>query len=138
LQQKDPGKGNKAKQEALEGRGSMGIDDRWTGTAMIYTARGRDSYGLWGDYKVNYRADTDPEDLRAVRLAKQSRGRTVAALGDDKLNSQLVVIFGADMSADSAVKTLEALILRIKDQGLCTGTVTVEDDLIYEPVTKNM
>jgi hypothetical protein len=110
------------------------IENRWTGTTIMYTARGKESFGLCGDYEIGYQTDEEPEDVRAARLAKRARGKKVADIGDDKLSDQLVVVFGAEMSATSAVETLEALIHRIKAEGLCIGRPKLEDDFWYEDV----
>jgi hypothetical protein len=95
-----------------------GIDDRWAGTSVIYAASGTESVAMSGDYDVTYQDESNPGELRAFRQAQRSRGITVKDLGEGKLHDQLVVIFGAEMSAANAVRTLKALISRIETEGL--------------------
>jgi hypothetical protein len=73
---------------------------------MIYAASGRGSFALSGDYEISYEDESEQEDLRAHRLIRHNRGESVGPLGPDKLKDELIVIFGAELSAERAVKTL--------------------------------
>ena len=75
------------------------IDAEWSGTAMIYAASGCGSFALSGDYKVSYEDESEPEDLRASRLFRASQGEHVDEVPFDKLGEELLVIFGAKMTA---------------------------------------
>lgn len=103
------------------------IDSEWSGTAMIYTASGAGSFALSGDYQVSYEDESEPKDLRAARLFRASRGDEVGEVPLDKLGDELVVIFGAKITATKAIKTLKALVRRIEDQGLIIGRVGTGD-----------
>src|SRR5436189_3528599 len=97
------------------------IDSEWSGTAgtaMIYAARGATSFALSGDYRVSFEDESEPEDMRATRLFHASRGKPVDEVPHDKLADELVVIFGAKITAARAVTTLKALVARIEDDGL--------------------
>jgi hypothetical protein len=98
-----------------------GIDEAWSGTAVIYSAVGLESWALTGDYDVTYCDESNPEELRAYREVQRRRGKSVKKLGKNKVRDHLVVIFGAEMSARTAVTTLSALIDRITTEGLNTG-----------------
>jgi hypothetical protein len=113
------------------------IDAEWTGTAMIYAASGTGSFALSGDYQVGYEDESDPEDLRAARLFQASQGKEVGEVPYDKLGEELVVIFGAKITAVSAVETLKALVARIEEEGLIIGRVGM-GDFIYEPVEREL
>jgi hypothetical protein len=87
--------------------------------------------GLTGDYEVTYRKESEPDELRAYREKRRRRGKRVEELGEDKISDHLVVIFGAELSARAAVATLEALIDRIREEGLIIGRVR-DGDLTWE------
>jgi hypothetical protein len=113
------------------------IDAEWSGTAMIYAASGAGSFALSGDYQVSYEDESDPEDLRAARLFQASQGEDVGEVPYDKLGEELVVIFGAKITAVKAVETLKALVARIEDEGLIIGRVGV-GDFIREPIEREL
>lgn len=113
------------------------IDLDWSGTAMIYTANGIGSFALSGGYRVTYEDESEPEDLRAARLFRASKGMPVGEVQHDKLGAELVVIFGAKMTATDAVKTLKALVARIEDEGLVVGRVG-QGDFVHEPVGREL
>src|SRR5437588_10124385 len=88
----------------------LSIDSEWSGTAMIYAARGATSFALSGDYRVSFEDESDPEDMRASRLFRASQGEPVDEVPYDKLADELVVIFGAKITAAKALATLKALV----------------------------
>ena len=47
------------------------------------------------------------------------------------------LVFGAKMTAAKAVATLEALIARIKDEGLIVGRIGV-GDFVHEPIGREL
>lgn len=113
------------------------IDSEWSGTAVIYAASGAASFALSGDYKVSFEDESEPEDMRAMRLFRASQGDPVREVPDDKLAEELVVIIGSGMSAMNAVATLKALIARIEDEGLIVGRVG-SGDFVHEPVGREL
>ena len=121
--------------QAWKASGQWSIGSNWSGTAMIYTASGLGSFALSGDYEVNYELESDPEDLRAARRFETSQGVAIGPIPDDKLGDELVVIFGAKLTAAKAVKTLNALVGRIRDEGLILGRVGT-GDFVYESTNR--
>ncbi|MEH2565590.1 hypothetical protein [Bradyrhizobium sp. AZCC 2289] len=118
-------------------RDNWSIDADWSGTAMIYAASGITSFGLSGDYRVSFADESEPADMRATRLFRASQGVLVDELPDDKLADELVVIFGAKMTAAKALATLMALIARIEDEGLMIGRVG-SGDFVHEAVGQKL
>ncbi|WP_338821866.1 hypothetical protein WDM22_33020 [Bradyrhizobium septentrionale] len=114
-----------------------GIDTAWSGTAMIYAARGTMSFALSGDYEVSYRDESEPDDMRAARLFRASQGEAVREAHDEKLGDELVIIFGAKVTAAKAVRTLKALVARIEDEGLIIGRVG-GGDFVHETVGREL
>jgi hypothetical protein len=118
-------------------RDYWGIDSDWSGTAMIYAASGVASFGLSGDYRVSFTDESEPADMRATRLFRASQGDRVDEVPDDKLAEELVVIFGAKMTATRALATLKALVARIEDEGLMIGRVG-SGDFVHEAVGREL
>ena len=113
------------------------IDSEWSGTAMIYAARGATSFALSGDYPVSFEDESEPEDMRATRLFHASQGEPVDEVPHDKLADELVVIFGAKITAAGAVATLKALVARTEDDGLIVGRVG-GGDFVHETVGREL
>ena len=109
------------------------IDSKWSGTAMIYVVSGTALFSHSGDYQVSYKSESEPEDLRAARLYRASRGEDVGEVRRDKLGDELVVIFGAKMTAARAVEALQSLMARIQEGGFMIGRVGASD-FIHESV----
>lgn len=128
---------SKKNTKGWESRDYWEIDAQWSGTAMIYTATGLASFVLSGDYNVTYADESEPEDLRATRMYRKSCGQRVRKVPKDKLADELVVIFGAQITASKALQTLKALIARIEDEGLLIGHVG-DGDSIYETVGRDL
>jgi hypothetical protein len=113
------------------------IDSERAGTAMIYAARRATSFALSGDYRVSFEDESEPEDIRATRLFHASRGKPVDEVPHDKLADELVVIFGAKITAATAIATLKALATRIEDDGLIVGRVG-GGDFLHETVRREL
>jgi hypothetical protein len=113
------------------------IDSDWSGTAMIYAASGVSSFGISGDYRVSFTDESEPADMRATRLFCASQGESVDEVPDDKLAEELIIIFGAKMTAINALATLKALIARIEDEGLMIGRVGT-GDFVHESVGREL
>jgi hypothetical protein len=113
------------------------IDSQWEGTAMMYAASGIRSFALSGDYQISFDDESELGDLRAARLYRASKGDPVAEVPNDKLADELVVIFGAKMTASKALFTLKALIARIEDDGLILGRVG-SGNFVHETVEREL
>jgi hypothetical protein len=81
--------------------------------------------------------ESEPADMRATRLFRASQGEPVDEVPDDKLAEELVVIFGAKMTAAKALATLKALVARIEDEGLMIGRVG-SGDFVHEAVGREL
>jgi hypothetical protein len=127
----------KAKSRAWKNVDHWSADAEWSGTAMVYTASGNTSWALSGDYEVSYQDESYPEDMRASRLFAASRGERVRDVPYDKLGDELVVVFGAKMTAAKAIKTLKALTARIEDEGLMIGRVG-HGDFVHEHASRTL
>jgi hypothetical protein len=117
------------------GSSDWGMDSRWEGTAIIYAASGKRTFGFSGDYDLSFRDETSPNELRNYREDRRGRGLRIKALTESKLRNEMLVVFGAEMSAADAVRTLEALTTRIKAEGLYIGR-NKDGDFIAEAVPK--
>lgn len=98
-----------------------GMDSRWEGTAIIYAPSGSNTFGFSGDYDLSFQDESRPNELRGYREVRRRRGLKVNDLSDSKLRNEMLVVFGAEMSAKDALRTLEALMERIKAEGLYIG-----------------
>lgn len=128
---------NKSKHKSWMVKDQWSSDAAWFGTAMIYAASGTGSYALSGDYEVSFANESQPEDMRAARLFKSSQGELVDKVSHDKLGDELVVIFGASITALKAVQTLRALVARIESEGLIIGRVG-HGDFVHEKTTREL
>ena len=93
----------------------------FAGTTIVYAAKGDDAFGMKCDYKLSTMTSTHPNEVRAVRESRRRGGGKVKRLPDDRIRGELVVIFGPDMSANSAVATLKHLAKKIQGEGLLIG-----------------
>ncbi|WP_166298193.1 hypothetical protein [Bradyrhizobium sp. 2S1] len=71
--------------------------------------------------------ESKPQDVRAFRQDLRRKGIERRHLRDDERHSEMVVIFGPELSAKQAVEQLECLVARIKKHGLQTGKDSSED-----------
>lgn len=111
-----------------------GMDSRWEGTAIIYAGSGEKTWGFSGDYDLTFQDESCPKELRFYREDRRRRGLKVKQLNESKLRNEILVVFGAEMSAKDAVRTLEALTERIKAEGLYVGR-DKDGDFIAEDVS---
>jgi hypothetical protein len=104
-----------------------------TGTTVMYAAKGDDSFGMQCDYDLQTLLESDPREVRAFRESRRRAGTKLRPLAEHKIHDELVVIFGPEMSAKDAVRTLRHLIEKIEDKGLLTGR-NEADDYVIEKV----
>ncbi len=93
----------------------------FSGTTVIYAAKGHEMTCYQCDYELRTAVETYKSEVRAVRQALRAKGKTPPTPPDSRVVDEVVVIFGFDASTESAIATLEALLDRIKEQGLCAG-----------------
>jgi hypothetical protein len=101
--------------------------DTFSGTTVVYAAKGNDSFAIQCDYELLTLMDYHKDEVRAVRENRRRAGAKLKPLPDNRIQDELVVIFGPEMSAQSAVKTLECLVKKIKHEGLLMGMDESED-----------
>lgn len=82
------------------------------------------------DYELATLMDMCPNEVRAVRESRRRSGAKVKMLPKDRIRDELVVIFGPDMSAKSAVRTLRHLVDKIEKEGLLTGRDEADDYVV--------
>ncbi|QDM16066.1 hypothetical protein FNL56_09370 [Tardiphaga sp. vice304] len=111
-----------------------GMDSRWEGTAIIYAASGETTFGFSGEYDLSFRDETRPNELRGHREDRRRRGLKVKDLSGDKLRNEMLVVFGADMSANEAIVTLKTLLKRLMAEGLYVGRDN-DGDFVKEAVS---
>lgn len=100
------------------------------GTAVVYAAKGYASTCLQCDYELEPRFDTRKSEVRAVREAKRSRAEKPPLLPATRIRDQVVILFGPEMCPKEAIQTLQALIEKIKRQGLSIGFDEAGNSLI--------
>jgi hypothetical protein len=101
--------------------------DVFTGTTTMYAAVGDDSFGMQCDYTLDTLEDTHVDEVRAFRRSLRLGKKKVRPLAKDRVKDELVVIFGPDMTARSAVETLMALASKIEREGLLIGRDQADD-----------
>jgi hypothetical protein len=116
-----------------EGSSRIWNGESFVGTTILYAAKDDDSFGMQCDYELATLMDLNPDEVRAFRESRRRSGVKVKRLPNDRIRDELVVIFGPDMSAKSAVRTLMHLVEKIEKEGLLTGRDEV-DDYIVESV----
>ena len=99
----------------------IALGEWFAGTTVVYAAKGDDAFGMKCDYKLSTMTATHSNEVRLVRKSRRRNGGKVKRLPDDRIRDELVVIFGPDMSANSAVATLKHLAKKIQAEGLLIG-----------------
>lgn len=107
--------------------------ESFAGTTILYAAKDDDSFGMQCDYELATLMDMNPDEVRAFRESRRRSGAKVKRLANDRIRDELVVIFGPDMSAKSAVRTLRRLVEKIDREGLLIGR-NEADDYVVESV----
>jgi hypothetical protein len=92
-----------------------------TGAVYVVSEHYRQPDVFSGDFLIDALHDTHPNQLRAVRSEQDRCGESVKRLPRNALRHQVVVVFGADVTPDQAIKTLERTIKAIKEDGLFAG-----------------
>jgi hypothetical protein len=116
-----------------EGSSRICNGESFAGTTILYAAKDDDSFGMQCDYELATLMELNPEEVRAFRERRRRAGVKVKRLPNDRIRDELVVIFGPDMSAKSAVATLKHLAKKIEQEGLLTGRDEA-DDYVVETV----
>ena len=104
-----------------EGSSRISNGEWFAGTTIVYAAKGDHAFGMQCDYKLSTMTDTHPNEVRVVRESRRRGGGKVKRLPNDRIRDELIVIFGPDMSANSAVATLKHLAKKIQGEGLLIG-----------------
>jgi hypothetical protein len=99
-----------------EGSSRISNGEWFAGTTIVNAAKGDDAFGMQCDYKLSTMTDTDPNEVRVVRESRRRGGGKVKRLPNDRIRDELIVIFGPDMSANSAVATLKHLAKKIQEK----------------------
>lgn len=121
------------KKDIKEGSSRIWNGESFAGTTVLYAAKDDDSFGMQCDYELATLMDMNPDEVRAFRESRRRSGAKVKRLPNDRIRDELVVIFGPDMSAKSAVRTLRRLAEKIEREGLLTGR-NEADDYVVESV----
>lgn len=85
--------------ESRDEPNEWGMDSRWEGAAIIYAASGSKTFGFSGDYDLSFQDESRPNELRGYREVRRRRGLKVKDLSESKLRNEMLVVFGAEMSA---------------------------------------
>lgn len=104
--------------------------ENFQGTAMIYAITPKDQTILECDFSVSSLAESWPEEMRACREIRRSKGQEVKPLGKDHLRHETLVIFGPEQNATAAVASLKRLIQEIEENGLLVGRDEVGDYVV--------
>jgi hypothetical protein len=113
-----------------EGSSRIWNGEGFSGTAVLYAAKDDDAFGMQCDYELATLTELNPDEVRAARESRRRSGIKVKRLPSDRIRDELVVIFGPDMSAKSAVSTLRHLVERIEREGLLTGRNEADDYVV--------
>lgn len=97
------------------------VESFFEGTAVVYVAKGYESTCLQCDFKLEPRANSRKSEVRAVREAKRRRGDKLPVLPETRIQRQLAIICGSEMSHAEFIQTLQALLEKIKRHGLSIG-----------------
>ena len=104
------------------GSGRRMLDESFfEGTAVVYVAKGYESISLQCDFELEARINSRKSEVRAVREGKRRRGEKPPLLPESRIRNQLVMICGPEMPPVEVIQTLQALIEKIKRQGLSIG-----------------
>ena len=96
------------------------------GTAIVYAATAENHVADQHDFKIDMLAETDPSEVRARHL-QEPKPRS---LPSEKLDKQLLVVVGPQMSANDVVATLRYLASNIEKTGLLIGRDEGESYLV--------
>ena len=98
----------------------------FSGTAIVYAATTENHVADQFDFKIDMLVETDPTEVRA-RYLQQPRPRDFPS---DKLDKQLLVVVGPQMSANDVVTSLRYLASNIEKTGLLIGRYKDENYLV--------
>ena len=113
-----------------EGSSRIWNGESFAGTTILYAAKDDGAFGMQCDYELSTLMDVNPDEVRAFRESRRRGGSKVKRLLNDRIRDELVVIFGPDMSAKSAVTTLKHLVKKIEGEGLLIGRDEADEYVI--------
>ncbi|UPJ74100.1 hypothetical protein [Bradyrhizobium sp. 187] len=113
-----------------EGSSRIWNGESFAGTTILYAAKDDGAFGMQCDYELSTLMDVNPDEVRAFRESRRRGGSKVKRLPNDRIRDELVVIFGPDMSAKSAVTTLKHLVNKIEGEGLLIGRDEADEYVI--------
>jgi hypothetical protein len=105
--------------------------DVFQGTYVVYGATpvGVTPFACDG---VQSLEESDVTELRGYRERRRRAGKKVPALRRDALHDEMLVIFGPGLSPKYAIDALQALIDKIKSEGLLIGRTEPHGDFLVE------
>lgn len=111
----------------------------WSQTKGQYVVYGVDVDGnvetMFNDVQTRGPSSFHKKQFRDYRETKKASGEHLEPVGDDRLDDELLVVFGSGMSASAAVVALENLAKQICKEGLLIGCGRrFEQVLVYETV----
>ena len=103
-----------------------------SGTAVTYSVTQDGHAAYQGDYEINSRSDSRPQDVRAFRQSQTRKGQAKGRLSRERLGGEMAIMFGPEMSPANAVRALKRLAKWIEEKGLLIGRDETGDFLIEE------
>jgi hypothetical protein len=91
------------------------------GTTVVYIVKGAEVDCYECDYEIRLMVETNKSELRAVRQQKLESGAGPGFLPQACLQGELGVIFGPEITPNSAAEFFETLARKIRQRGLVTG-----------------
>jgi hypothetical protein len=107
--------------------------DKFSGTFMTYAADKWRVLPILCSVEIHSMEDSDVGETRAARWERRMAGGTVEKLRKDTLHNELVVVLGANLSAEAAVCALTKIIDSIQREGMLIGR-TKDDNYAVETV----
>ena len=106
--------------------------DVFQGTYVVYGATPVGVTPFACDVEVQSLEESDVTELRGYRERRRRAGKKVPALRRDALHDEMLVIFGPELSPKYAIDSLQALIDKIKSDGLLIGRIEPHSDFLVE------
>jgi hypothetical protein len=91
------------------------------GTTVVYAAKGQEVSCYECDYEIRLAAATNEPEVRAARQERLDGRKSLSQLPESRVQDELLIVVGPNMSAKSFVDTLESLIRHIRSHGMVTG-----------------
>jgi hypothetical protein len=84
------------------------------------------------DVEVQTLEESDVKELRGYRERRRRAGKKMPTLRRDALHDEMLVLFGPELSPKDAIDSLQALIDKIKSEGLLIGRTEPHGDFLVE------